>query len=91
MLDNVVSSEQQRGLAARKSKPDEYKSVRHALVDEEISQGWLEIKKNKLNQSDQFLSSAARSQPARFAPASYVVWQKSISVFSGESEVRTAS
>ncbi len=33
MLENVVSSEQQRGLVARKSKPDEYKSVRHALVN----------------------------------------------------------
>lgn len=47
MLTNIAPSEQLRGLASRKAKPDEFKSVRHPLVDEEISKGWELSKKNK--------------------------------------------
>src|SRR5882724_3191087 len=47
MIENILLSEEQRGFAARKSKPDEYKSVRHALVPEEIGNGWIEVKRNR--------------------------------------------
>lgn len=49
MLKNVLPADQLRGLASRKSKPDEFRSVRHALVDEEIANGWTPVKKNKSN------------------------------------------
>jgi DNA sulfur modification protein DndB len=40
MLSNIFPSVELRGLASRKSKPDEYKTVRQALVEEEIAVGW---------------------------------------------------
>jgi len=47
MLTNVHPAESLRGLARRKSRPDEYKSVRHALVDEEEKGGWAVAQRNK--------------------------------------------
>src|SRR3990172_4872864 len=47
MLENMFPSDRQRGLAARKSKSDDYKSVRHPLVDEELANGWVVVKTNK--------------------------------------------
>ncbi len=47
MLDNIVPADQLRGLASRKAKDDEFKSVRHALVDEEIGKGWIVHKRSK--------------------------------------------
>jgi len=47
VLANVFPADQLRGLAARKSKPDDFKSVRHPLVDEEIAAGWTVQKRNK--------------------------------------------
>src|SRR6516165_3986920 len=47
MLDNVAPADQLRGLAARKAKADNFKSVRHALVDEEVGNGWLVHKRSK--------------------------------------------
>src|SRR5262249_3222344 len=47
MLDNIVPADQLRGLASRKAKSDEFKSVRHALVDEEVAKGWILSKRNK--------------------------------------------
>ena len=46
-LTNVAPAEQLRGLASRKSKPDEFKSVRNPLVDEEVANGWVIQKRNK--------------------------------------------
>ena len=47
MLTNVSPAEQLRGLASRNAKSDEFKSVRHPLVDEEVAKGWAVAKKNK--------------------------------------------
>ena len=47
MLDNIVSADQLRGLASRKAKSDDYKSVRHTLVDEELGKGWIAHKRSK--------------------------------------------
>ena len=47
MLDNIVPADQLRGLASRKAKSDEFKSVRHALVEEEGAKGWIFTKRNK--------------------------------------------
>lgn len=47
MLTNVIAIEELRGIASRRSKPDEYKSVRNLLVDEELAKGWTLRKKNK--------------------------------------------
>src|SRR5712691_5140034 len=47
MLDNIFPIEELRGVAARKSKPDEYKSLRHELVPEEVTKGWTVAKENK--------------------------------------------
>jgi len=47
MLENIHSAEQLRGLASRKRKPDEYRSVRHALIQEEVEKGWEVVKKSK--------------------------------------------
>ena len=47
MLQNIHPSDQLRSLAARKSKPDEYKSVRPALVEEETTKGWEVFKRRK--------------------------------------------
>lgn len=46
-LINVLPAEQLRGLASRKAKPDDFKSVRHPLVAEEESNGWLQQRRNK--------------------------------------------
>src|SRR5262249_34903575 len=35
------------GLASRKARNEEFKSVRHALVDEEVAKGWIFTKRNK--------------------------------------------
>jgi DGQHR domain-containing protein len=43
-----MPADQLRGLASRRSKPDEYKSVRHSLVDEEVANGW-QVQKRKKN------------------------------------------
>jgi DGQHR domain-containing protein len=47
VLANVFPADQLRGLASRKSKSDEFKSVRHPLVDEEVAAGWFVHKRNK--------------------------------------------
>lgn len=47
MLSNVMPADQLRGLATRKSKADEFKSVRHPLVEEELATGWIVDKRNK--------------------------------------------
>jgi len=47
MLSNIFSAEELRGLAIRKAKPDEYRSVRNPLVDEEVAKGWTIEKKHK--------------------------------------------
>jgi len=47
VLANVMAADQLRGLASRKTKSDEFKSVRHPLVEEEIANGWLVQKRNK--------------------------------------------
>src|SRR5690349_8005202 len=47
MLTNILSTEQLKGIASRKSKPDEYKSVRNPLVEEEIARGWTVIKRGR--------------------------------------------
>ena len=47
MLKNVTIRDQLRGVSSRKAKPDEFKSVRDPLVDEEIAKGWSRGKKNK--------------------------------------------
>jgi len=47
MLENVVLAEDLRGLARRKKRADVYKSVRHALVEEEKANGWVVVAKNK--------------------------------------------
>jgi DGQHR domain-containing protein len=57
VLDNVEPIENLRGLATRKSKADEFKSVRNQLVAEEAAGGWVLVKKNK--------SSSRLSKPKR--------------------------
>lgn len=47
MLINVHPAENLRGLARRKARPDEFKSVRHALVEEEEKSGWIVAQRNK--------------------------------------------
>lgn len=47
MLTNVLPVEQLKGIAGRKSKPDEYKSVRNPLVEEEVAKGWAIVKKGR--------------------------------------------
>lgn len=47
MLENVHPSAELRGLAARKAKADDFKSVRHPLVEEETAKGWIVAKRNK--------------------------------------------
>lgn len=47
MLTNVIPAENLRGLARRKARPDEFKSVRHALVEEEEKAGWIVAQRNK--------------------------------------------
>ena len=47
MLENVLPAQSLKGLARRKKLASLFKSVRHALVEEEVGQGWTELKKNK--------------------------------------------
>jgi len=47
VLENIISADQLRGLATRKARDDEFKSVRHALVDEEVAKGWILTKRNR--------------------------------------------
>lgn len=47
MLKNVSPVEGLRGLASRRSKSDDFKSVRHPLIDEETAKGWTITKKNR--------------------------------------------
>src|SRR5437867_7116028 len=47
MLENVLPVQDIQGLTRRKKLKDIFRSVRHALVEEEISQGWAVVKKNK--------------------------------------------
>lgn len=47
MLENIHLSTELRGLASRRAKPDELKSVRHPLVDEEVAKGWAVARRNK--------------------------------------------
>ena len=47
MLENVFSAQALQGLARRKKRKDFFKSVPHALVEEQIAQGWIFLKKNK--------------------------------------------
>jgi DNA sulfur modification protein DndB len=46
-LANVEAADQLRGLASRKAKPDEFKSVRNPLVEEEVANGWMAHKRNR--------------------------------------------
>jgi DNA sulfur modification protein DndB len=46
-LANVLAADQLRGLASRKAKSDEFKSVRNPLVEEEVANGWIALKRNK--------------------------------------------
>jgi DNA sulfur modification protein DndB len=46
-LTNVVPADQLRGLASRKAKSDEFKSVRKPLVEEELANGWVIDKQNR--------------------------------------------
>lgn len=48
MLDNLFPSADLRGLAARRANSDEYRSVRHVLVGEEVAKGWTPTKRNKI-------------------------------------------
>jgi DGQHR domain-containing protein len=47
MIKNVHPSTDLRGLAARKAKSGEFRSVRHPLVEEEVANGWAVAKRNK--------------------------------------------
>lgn len=47
MLNNIFGHEQLRSMSIRKSKPEEYKSVRNSLVEEEKSRGWEVIREGK--------------------------------------------
>lgn len=47
MLINIHPAENLRGLARRKARPDEFKSVRHQLVEEEERNGWEVAQRNK--------------------------------------------
>jgi DNA sulfur modification protein DndB len=47
MMENILNIEQLRGVASRKNKPQEYKSVRNELVENELQSGWVVQKHNK--------------------------------------------
>jgi DGQHR domain-containing protein len=47
VLDKVAPADQLRGLAGRKAKADEFKTIRNALVDEEVAKGWVFHKRNR--------------------------------------------
>jgi DGQHR domain-containing protein len=46
-MENILNIEQLRGVASRKNKPQEYKSVRNELVPVEVQNGWVVQKNNK--------------------------------------------
>lgn len=46
-MENILNIEQLRGVASRKNKPQEYKSVRNELVPIELQNGWVVQKHNK--------------------------------------------
>lgn len=46
MLNNVFSRDELRGLATRRAKPDEFKTVRQPLVEEELARGWAVVQVN---------------------------------------------
>jgi len=46
-MENILNIEQLRGVASRKNKPQEYKSVRNELVPVELQNGWVVQKHNK--------------------------------------------
>jgi len=47
MLENILNIEQLRGVASRKNKPQEYKTVRDELVPLELQNGWVVQKHHK--------------------------------------------
>ncbi len=47
MLENVFSVQDVQGLARRKKRKDVFKSVPHALVEEQTAKGWTFVRKNK--------------------------------------------
>lgn len=47
LLRNVGQAKELGGIAKRKAKPNDYKSVRDALVAEEVAKGWVVEKNNK--------------------------------------------
>jgi len=47
VLVNVLPATELRGLARRRKRPDDFKSVRHALVSEETGNGWVVHKKGR--------------------------------------------
>ncbi len=62
MLENLLPIEQLRGLATRRSKPDDYKTVKVSDVDGEVAKGWEIVKHRKSSarlkhakQTDKFL------------------------------------
>lgn len=49
MLVNILPADELRSLATRKAKDQQFKSVRHPLVDEELAGGWTVVRKNRAN------------------------------------------
>ncbi len=47
MLEHVFLVGELRGLARRKRRPDDFKTVRHSLVTEEEAKGWKVARKNR--------------------------------------------
>src|SRR3989337_1143114 len=47
MLNNIYPATDLQGLARRRSRRDEFKTVRHVLVHEELANGWTEVRKNR--------------------------------------------
>lgn len=47
MLENLFPVRELRGLARRKRRPDDFKTVRHSLVAEEEGNGWEVARKNR--------------------------------------------
>src|SRR5689334_6729276 len=62
MLEDISSQSQLRALAARKAKPDEFKSVRNSHLERELAEGWTIVRRGKIvtrlrrpKSKDQFL------------------------------------
>ena len=47
MLENIFPVAELRGLARRKRRPDDFKTIRHSLVTEEEAKGWRVARKNR--------------------------------------------